>query len=57
VLDEELARFLAGVLGLRSTGGSVMPPSIAFWIGPNAYRLSTKSVIKKQTIVRSSAPA
>ena len=30
--------------------------SIAFWIGPNANRLSTKSVIRKQTIVQIISP-
>src|SRR5207253_5283381 len=30
--------------------------SIIFWIGPNAYRFSTKSVIRKQTIVQIISP-
>ena len=30
--------------------------SIVFWIGPNAYRLSTNSVIRKQTIVQIISP-
>ena len=30
--------------------------SIIFWIGPNAYRLSTKSAIRKQTIVQIISP-
>ena len=30
--------------------------SIIFWIGPNAYRFSTKSAIRKQTIVQIISP-
>jgi hypothetical protein len=53
VLLEQLARLLARVVGLAIDSRiRSRRSSIVFWIGPKAYRLSTKSVIAKQTIVQ-----